>query len=150
MPDSDLAEPSEGMRPLQGGGGRSRYGGELSPPAHDERLAALLSYLLGWITGLIMYFTGNSRYVRFHALQSIILFGAITAIQLFLFFVRKIMIAFVGLSGAGALLVNFCALFTTILWVGTLILWAFLMAKAYQGESYRFAVAGEIAAKAQS
>ena len=42
----------------------------------DENLAALLSYVAGWITGLVFFLIEkDSRLVRFHAMQSLILSG---------------------------------------------------------------------------
>src|SRR5690349_25147298 len=42
----------------------------------DENIAALLSYIAGWVTGLVFFLIEkNSRLVRFHAMQSIILSG---------------------------------------------------------------------------
>src|SRR3954466_11630516 len=42
----------------------------------DENIAALLSYIAGWITGLVFFLIEkDSRLVRFHAMQSLILSG---------------------------------------------------------------------------
>src|SRR6476659_5980561 len=42
----------------------------------DENVAALLSYIAGWITGLVFFLIEkDSRLVRFHAMQSLILSG---------------------------------------------------------------------------
>ena len=40
----------------------------------SENLAALLSYVFGWITGLIFLLLDKRPYVRFHAAQSIVVF----------------------------------------------------------------------------
>src|SRR5204863_4714315 len=40
----------------------------------DENVAALLSYIFGWVSGLIFFLIEkDSRLVRFHAMQSILL-----------------------------------------------------------------------------
>ena len=40
----------------------------------DENIAALLSYVFGWLSGLIFFLIEkDSRLVRFHAMQSILL-----------------------------------------------------------------------------
>ena len=40
----------------------------------DENVAALLSYIFGWLSGLIFFLMEkDSRLVRFHAMQSILL-----------------------------------------------------------------------------
>ncbi|MDJ0808901.1 MAG: DUF4870 domain-containing protein [Desulfobacterales bacterium] len=49
-------------------------------PAH---IAAILCYLLGWISGLVFYLIEKeSDFVRFHATQAIITFGALTVVSL--------------------------------------------------------------------
>src|SRR6202050_3913198 len=63
-----------------------------------ENVAGLLCYVLGWITGLIFYLTDKRPFVRFHAAQSIVVFGALTIIRIIvgiLFFTG-------GLAGIGA------------------------------------------------
>ena len=49
-------------------------------------VAAILSYAGGWFTGLLFFlFAGQNRYVRFHALQSLLFFGAINILDIALF-----------------------------------------------------------------
>ena len=43
----------------------------------DENVAGLLSYLFGWVTGLIFFLIDKRPFVRFHAMQSIVLSVAI-------------------------------------------------------------------------
>ena len=43
----------------------------------SENVAGLLCYALGWITGLIFYFVDKRPFVRFHAAQSIVVFGGL-------------------------------------------------------------------------
>ena len=39
----------------------------------DENVAALLSYIVGWVSGLVFYLMEkDSKLVRFHAMQSIL------------------------------------------------------------------------------
>src|SRR5271170_1046382 len=49
-----------------------------------ENVAGLLCYLLGWVTGLIFYFIDKRPFVRFHAAQSIVVFGGLTVIRIVL------------------------------------------------------------------
>ena len=45
----------------------------------DENVAGALSYALGWITGLGFLLTEPAnKFVRFHALQSVIVFGGLS------------------------------------------------------------------------
>ena len=45
----------------------------------DENIAGLLCYVLGWVSGIILLLLENeNKFVRFHAMQSIIVFGIYT------------------------------------------------------------------------
>ncbi|HXO05624.1 MAG TPA: DUF4870 domain-containing protein [Candidatus Sulfotelmatobacter sp.] len=107
-----------------------------------ENVAGLLCYVLGWITGLIFYLTDKRPFVRFHAAQSIVVFGALTIIRILvgMVFVTG------GLAGVTAGLSFGILLFWLISLVGV-ILWILLMVKAYQGERYRVPIAADLADK---
>ncbi len=48
----------------------------------DENVEALLCYVLGWVSGLIfLLLEKKSKFVKFHAMQSLIIFLAITVIS---------------------------------------------------------------------
>lgn len=97
----------------------------------EANLAALLSYLLGFITGIIFYvLEKDNKFVRFHAMQSIVVFAPL--------FVVSVVVRLI--PGVGLLL-------NTLLAVLGIILWIILMVKAYQGEDFKLPVAGEIAEK---
>jgi uncharacterized membrane protein len=99
----------------------------------EPNVAGLLCYLFGWVSGLIFFLIEKDDFVRFHAMQSIIVFGAITVLSII--FGILFMVPFVG------------AILGAILWIGTLILWILLMVKAYQGERFKLPVAGDLAEK---
>jgi uncharacterized membrane protein len=97
----------------------------------ESNVAGLLCYVGLWVTGIIfLVIEKKDPFVRFHALQSIIVFGVLTVICIALS-----NIPFIG-GVLGAL-------------IGILIfiLWIVLMIKAYQGEQYIIPIAGDIAAK---
>jgi len=97
----------------------------------EENVAGLLCYLVGWITGLIfILIEKDNKFVRFHAMQSIIVFGIISVAFLILRFIPII----------GWIL-------GIILWVIALILWIVLMVKAAQGDKYKLPWAGDLAEK---
>ena len=51
----------------------------------DANLAAALSYLLGFVSGIIvLVLEKDNRFVRFHALQSVLAFGGITLLWVLL------------------------------------------------------------------
>jgi uncharacterized membrane protein len=97
----------------------------------EENVASLLCYVLGWITGIIFFLVEKeNKTVRFHAMQSIVVFGAITIMSIALGWIPLLGYIISGLLGIIAL--------------G---LWIFLMIKAYQGEKYKLPIAGDIAEK---
>jgi uncharacterized membrane protein len=108
----------------------------------SENTAALLSYVLGWLTGIIFYLIDHRPYVRYHAAQSIVTFGGlhiIRAIVAIMFGVGWWWGGGFGMRWGGGLF---------ILWalgLLTLVLWIFCMIRAYQGERFKLPIAGEIA-----
>ncbi|MDD5422904.1 MAG: DUF4870 domain-containing protein [Candidatus Omnitrophota bacterium] len=93
----------------------------------EPNMAALLSYLLGFITGVIFYLVEKeNKFVRFHAMQSIIVFGT-----LFL----------------AGVIIGFIPVLSVIFWTAELVLWIVLMIKAYQGEKFKIPIAGDMAEK---
>jgi len=117
--------------PLQGGG--------RAPAATsiglEQNVAGLLCYVLGWLTGIIFLLVERENdFVRFHAAQSVVTFGAVTVVLIVLGFMG--LIPYIGI------------LFRILEWAGallSLVLWVFLMIKAYQGELYRIVFAADLA-----
>jgi uncharacterized membrane protein len=102
----------------------------------SENVAGLLCYVLGWITGLIFYFIDKRPFVRFHAAQSIVVFGGLTIIRIVL------SMLFVA-GGAAGLSIGFGLL--TLVSILGVVLWILLMIKAYQGEKFRIPLAADLA-----
>jgi len=97
----------------------------------DENIAGLLCYVLGWISGIVfVILEPKNKFVRFHAIQSIIVFGACTIVGAILRWLPVIG-AFLGWAVG----------------VIAIILWIVLMVKAYQGKKYKLPVSGDMAAK---
>ena len=103
----------------------------------ESNVGGLLSYLLGWITGLIFILLEKQNgYIRFHAWQSIFTFGAIT-----LGLIVLSIFDWVPVLG------YIFTAFRIMLYILGFILWIVLMVKAYQGEKYRLPVVGDLAEK---
>jgi uncharacterized membrane protein len=107
-------------------------------PLHTEKtstgleanLAAALTYLLGFISGIaFLVLEKENRFVRFHALQSVLAFGGITLVWLLLNAVPILGFIF------GVLVII----------PASAILWLVLMFKAYQGEEFKLPIVGQIA-----
>jgi uncharacterized membrane protein len=96
----------------------------------DPNVAATLAYFLGWISGLFLLVTERqNRFVRFHALQSVIVFGTLS-VAWFLFLSIPLLgwlISFILIPPISA------------------IVWLLLMFKAYQGERFKLPFIGDIA-----
>ena len=96
-----------------------------------ENVAGLLCYVLGWISGIVfLLIERENKFVRFHAMQSIVVFGAITIANAVLDW-----IPFIG------------AFFAVIILIIGFILWIVLMIKAYQGTMYKLPWSGNLAEK---
>jgi uncharacterized membrane protein len=97
----------------------------------EENVAGLLCYIVTWVSGLVFFLIEkDSKFVKFHAMQSIITFVALIIIM----WVAGV-IPFVG--------------WAISLLVGILIfvLWIVLMIKAYKGEKFKLPIAGDLAEK---
>lgn len=107
-----------------------------------ENIAGFLSYILGWITGLIFYFVDKRPYVRFHAAQSIVVFGGLHI----LYFVLGAFLGF-SLFAGGWTGFSFGWAIYGLLDLLAFVLWILLMIKAYQGERFRVPIAADLAEK---
>jgi len=106
-----------------------------------ENVAGLLCYVLWWLTGLIFILIDKRSFVRFHAAQSLLTFGAIIVAYIVL-----------GILGAAATFAGWLvALVGILMWgvlgLGSFILWIVLMIKAYQGQRFKLPFVGDIAEK---
>jgi uncharacterized membrane protein len=117
----------------------------------EPNIAGLLCYVVGWITGLIFFFVEkDNKFVRFHAMQSIIVFGSLSVLQIVLSILRSIIYSIVWrtASWSAALAVSgFFGVLSTLIWIATMVLWVLLMFKAYQNETFKLPIAGGIAEK---
>jgi uncharacterized membrane protein len=102
---------------------------EKSSTGLEENVAGLLCYVLGWISGLVFILVEQeSKFVRFHAVQSLYVFGALT--------VANIVLGLIPVIGTAI---------SIIIWIIMVVLWIFLMVKAYQGQKVKILWAGDLA-----
>ena len=106
----------------------------------SENAAALLSYVLGWITGLIFFLIDRRPFVRFHAAQSLVTFGGLHIILVVLGFSFGVGFWFGGWAHVG-----FSALLIGVLKLLSVVLWIVCMVKAYQGVRFKVPIAGDVA-----
>ena len=97
----------------------------------QANVAGLLCYVLGWISGLVfILIESENKFVRFHAMQSIIVFGVLT--------VAGIVLDLIPILGS---------VLGAIISVVGLVLWIVLMVKAYKGVKYKLPWSGDLAEK---
>jgi len=90
-----------------------------------KNTAAALCYVLGWVTGLVFLLVEKEdKFVRFHAMQSVVTFGILTVAY------------FVPLIGW---------ILSPFIMIVCFVLWLVLIVKAYQGEEFELPVVGKLA-----
>lgn len=100
----------------------------------DQNLAGALTYFLGFITGILfLLIEKKNRFVRFHAMQSTVVFGIAFVVNFVLGYIPVINVIWWAIAAPLGLLL--------------LVLWFYLMYMAYQGKEYKLPVIGEIAEK---
>ncbi len=123
-------------------------GQQPSPQPFDgSRIAAALSYTFGWLSGILFFlFSDGNRYVRFHALQSMLFFGSINVFDiLFIWsFAHFRLFAFLPfMRYLGGLSILFFLLLNFVAFVG----WFVALFQAARGTYFKLPVAGEVAAQ---
>lgn len=97
----------------------------------NENLEAVLCYIFGWLSGLaFLVIERDNSFVRFHAMQAIATFISLSLLSL--------IVSYIPLIG---LMIN------CILGPISIILWLWLMYKAYLGEKYMLPIIGPWAEK---
>ncbi|MCC7031688.1 MAG: DUF4870 domain-containing protein [Acidobacteria bacterium] len=106
----------------------------------DDRLASALCYSAWWMTGILfLVLERQHRGVRFHAAQSLVLFGSLSLVLVAL-----------GVFSALAMVVSSQAhqvarALADAVWVGAAVLWVVLVVRAWRGETWRVPLAATLA-----
>ena len=104
----------------------------------DENLAAALSYIFGFFSGIaVLIMERENKFVRFHALQSTLWFLFLAIATWVLSFIARLPIVgwILGILINPVLAVVGLITFASIV---------FLMYKAYRGESFKLPIIGDI------
>lgn len=104
---------------------------EKSATGLPKNTAAALSYVLGPVTGVVFYLVEKDPFVRFHAMQSTVVFLALFVLQ-WVFGITIILLPLVPLIS----ILGF-------------VLWLLLIYKAWQGEKFEVPVLGKYAKQFQ-
>lgn len=108
----------------------------------DPRLSALLCYTAWWVSGLVfLIIEQQNRAVRFHAAQSLVLFGGLSVV-----------IAMLSAFSIGMLVISTNAfqaarVVVYLVWMVAVAIWLLLMYRTFKGETWRVPFAGDLAAK---
>jgi uncharacterized membrane protein len=103
----------------------------------QPNVEAGLSYVFGWVTGLIFFLMEKqNRFVRFHAMQSILFSGGLTVIWLILRVFSVIPVL---------------GFFAFLLWLVVIIIgivgYIILLINAFQGKYFKLPIIGDYAEK---
>ena len=111
-----------------------------------DNIANALCYLLFWVTGIIfLIIEKDNRLVRFHAMQSIVLFGTVTIIFFIIGVIDRIIIYTSAWDYTGFFIfINIIDIFTAGLSFLVFLLWLFLIIKSLQGESVKLPYFGKL------
>jgi uncharacterized membrane protein len=133
--------PNAPLTSPEGKGGKTGMG-------LDTNIAAALSYIT--IVGIIFFFIEkDNRFVRFHAMQSI-LTGVGGGVLVFVLAIVTMIIGFILSnisSGLGAIVGILLYLLIMLLWLGIFAALIFCAIKAYKGEKYKLPFVGDMAEK---
>ncbi|OGM01945.1 hypothetical protein A2115_03765 [Candidatus Woesebacteria bacterium GWA1_41_8] len=102
---------------------------EKSSMGLSKNTAGAFAYLLGPVSGLIFLILEKDSYVRFHAMQSIVVFVALVVLQ--------------WVFGLTLVLLPLVPLISILMFV----LWLLLIYKAWQGDEWEVPVLGKYARK---
>ncbi len=147
MTDEESMEGQEEERKESG----QQVVGEIETKGYAKKSAganpnttAFLAYLFGWAGGLVVFFMEKkNRYVRFHAIQSLLWNSAfwVVLLALFLLFIIS------GLAGQTNVLfriVSTLLMFLLVAWfLVNLGVWILLMFKALKGEYHKLPLIGD-------
>ena len=108
----------------------------------EPRLSALLCYSAWWISGLIfLIIEQQHRTVRFHAAQSVVLFGGLSLV------IGMLSAGSVGMLVVSAAAFQAARLLVYLVWIGAVAIWMLLMLKTFQGETWRVPFASDLATR---
>jgi uncharacterized membrane protein len=95
----------------------------------QKNVRGALSYVLGPITGIVFLITDKDPFVRFHAAQSTVVFGALTVLSIVM------------------TMTLILAVLTPLISLAGFVLWLVLIFKAYKGEQYALPYVGKYVQK---
>jgi uncharacterized membrane protein len=118
---------------------------ERSSTGLDANIAAALSYFLGLLSGAVFFgIETESRFVKFHAMQSML--ASVAAIVIYIAYTVVWMVLW-RIPFLGWLAGIFGFLGYALIALGLLGAWLYCMFRAFQGERFKLPYIGEVAEK---
>jgi len=106
----------------------------------DAPLASVLCYAGWWLTGLVfLVVERKDKDVRFHAAQSVVLFGALSAAMIAL---GSVSVVALLLPGPAFRLLQATG---NLVWLVAVLLWIALLVRTFRGETWRVPLASGVA-----
>jgi uncharacterized membrane protein len=150
-----MQTPPPGQQSYQTPISNSPPGAPKSGSGLEPNIAAALSYI--WIVGVIFYLLEKeNRFIRFHAMQSI-LFGIANSILMVVLVILATILTFVSIGASAAIGGAIGSLLGMLVWLIWLLFWLIAMAlfvglvyaavKAYQGQMFKLPIIGNMAEK---
>ena len=131
--------------PAGGGSAAAATSGATATAGMDENVAGIVSYIFGWITGLIFLLIDKRPFVRFHAAQSIAF-----NISVVIIWICYLIFSFVltAVTVAMHIPIGFLSFFLLpVIWIAFIATWIFLMYKAYNHEKFKLPIIGDMVEK---
>ena len=116
----------------------------------EENVAALLSYIFTWVSELVFFvMEKDSRLVRFHAMQAILLGATATVVGIAIWIFAFVIGLIVGqISSVLGMLVSLVTgLLALVFFVAVVIGWVMCLIKAYGGQYFKLPIIGNFAEK---
>jgi len=101
--------------------------------------AGALSYAFTFVTGVALYLLAEDRFVRFHAAQSVLVFGPLAALNVGLSVLTGLLAVVPGIGGAAVRILGTIVALSGPVGV---VLWLVLIYLAYRGDEYALPVVG--------
>ena len=106
----------------------------------EPRVSALLCYAAWWVSGLVfLIIEQQNRTVRFHAAQSVVVFGGLSVV---IGLLSGLSIAMLVVSASAF---QAARLLVYLVWIGAVGLWVVLMVQTLRGETWRVPIASDLA-----
>lgn len=113
----------------------------------DVNVAGAVAYVLGFLTGIVMFVIDDRPEVRFHAAQSMLLSAAIFAVYFVFSLVTSVLFAtlFTGSFFLVGTISGLVALVFGIFGLASFVLWVYMIYSAYSGKQVELPVVGKMA-----